>query len=115
MPAAPAAERSTLRLSEVARHVVIPEGIVDSLWFEVEPRVAEFGIEFDTWQDGVAQVILGLREDGMFAATVGGITLSIPRQVAKTFIVMVLILVLWSLYHNIWLLWFTHRSREGWK
>lgn len=113
MPAAPAVDRSTLRLSEVARHVVIPEGIVDSLWFEVEPRVAEFGIEFDVWQDGVAQVILGLREDGMFAATVGGITLSIPRQVAKTFIVMVLVLALCTLYPNLTVLWTAHRTRTA--
>ena len=113
MPAAPAVDRSTLRLSEVARHVVIPEGIVDSLWFEVEPRVAEFGIEFDVWQDGVAQVILGLREDGMFAATVGGITLSIPRQVAKTFMVMVLVLALCTLYPNLTVLWTAHRTRTA--
>ncbi|HLR97051.1 MAG TPA: hypothetical protein VK053_21195 [Jiangellaceae bacterium] len=75
--------------------------------------MAEFGIEFDTWQDGVAQVILGLREDGMFAATVGGITLSIPRQVAKTFIVMVLILALCTLYPNMTVLWTAHRTRTA--
>ena len=76
-------DRSTLRLSEVARHVVIPEGIVDTLWFEVEERCREFGDEFDAWQDGLGQVMLGVREDGMYAATVGGITMSIARQVAK--------------------------------
>ena len=54
MPA-PAASvaRSSLRLSEVARHVVIPEGLVDSLWYEVAERCAEFGDTFDTWQDGL--------------------------------------------------------------
>src|SRR5690625_3330999 len=113
MPAAPAVDRSTLRLSEVARHVVIAEGSVDSLWCEVEPRVAELGITFDVWQDGAAQVILGLREDGTFAATVGGITLSIPRQVAKTFIVMVLILAMCTLYPNLTVLWTAHRTRTA--
>ena len=82
------ADPSTRRLSEVARHVVVPSGIVDTLWFEVEERCREFGDEFDAWQDGLGQVVLGIREDGSFAATIGGITLSIPRQVAKTFIVM---------------------------
>ena len=49
-------DRSTLRLSEVARHVVIPEGIVDTLWFEVEERCREWGDTFDVWQDGLGQV-----------------------------------------------------------
>jgi hypothetical protein len=107
------ADRSTLRLSEVARHLVIPEGIVDSLWFEVEERCREFGVEFDTWQDGLGQVTLGLREDGMFAATVGGVTYSIPRQVAKTFLVMRIVVALCSLHPGLTVLWTAHRLRTA--
>ena len=106
-------DRSTLRLSEVARHVVIPEGIVDTLWFEVEERCREFGDTFDVWQDGLGQVTLGLDENGMFTATVGGVTFSIPRQVAKTFIVMVLILAMCTLYPNLTVLWTAHRTRTA--
>lgn len=106
-------DRSTLRLSEVARHVVIPEGIVDTLWFEVEERCRDFGVEFDVWQDGLGQVVLGLREDGMFAATVGGVTLSIPRQVAKTFIVMCIVVALCTLFPNLTVLWTAHRLRTA--
>jgi hypothetical protein len=106
-------DRSTLRLSEVARHVVIPEGIVDTLWFEVEERCREFGDEFDAWQDGLGQVMLGLREDGMFAATVGGIGMSIPRQVAKTFIVGRTVVALCSLYPDLTVLWTAHRLRTA--
>lgn len=113
MPAALAVDRSTLRLSEVARHVVIPEGIVDTLWFEVEERCREFGVEFDTWQDGLGQVVLGLREDGLFAATVGGITLSIPRQVAKTFMVMMIVIALCTLHPNLTVIWTAHRTRTA--
>ena len=105
------AGRSTRRLSEVARHVVIPDGIVDSLWFDVAERCAEFGDSFDKWQDGLGQVALGLRKDGMFAATVGGITLSIPRQVAKTFIVMRIVVALCTLFPNVTVLWTAHRLR----
>ena len=105
------ADPSTRRLSEVARHVVIPSGIVDTLWFEVEERCREFGDEFDTWQDGLGQVVLGIREDGSFAATVGGITLSIPRQVAKTFIVMRIVVALCTLYPNLTVIWTAHRLR----
>lgn len=106
-------DRSTLRLSEVARHVVIPEGIVDTLWFDVEERCKEFGDEFDAWQDGLGQVTLGLRADGMFAATVGGVAYSIPRQVAKTFLVMRMVVALCTLYPGLTVLWTAHRLRTA--
>jgi hypothetical protein len=104
---------STRRLSEVARHVVVPEGIVDTLWFEVEAQCAEWGDEFDTWQDSLGQLALGLRADGLFAATIGGVTLSIPRQVAKTFIVGRITFALCALYPNLTVLWTAHRIRTA--
>lgn len=107
------ADPSTRRLSEVARHLVVPAGIVDTLWFEVEERCREFGDEFDTWQDGLGQIVLGLREDGSFAATVGGITLSIPRQVAKTFFVMRVVVALCTLFPNLTVTWTAHRLRTA--
>lgn len=107
----PAEDRSRLRLSEVARHVVIPEGIVDTLWFEVEARCREFGDTFDAWQDGLGQVTLGLDENGMWAATVGGVTYSIPRQVAKTFIVGRIVVALCTLFPNLTVLWTAHHLR----
>lgn len=107
------ADRSTLRLSEVARHVVIPEGIVDSLWYDVAERCAEFGDTFDAWQDGLGEVTLGVRADGLFAATVGGITYSIPRQVAKTFIVMRIVVALCTLFPGLTVIWTAHRMRTA--
>lgn len=107
------ADPSTRRLSEVARHVVVPEGIVDTLWFEVERQCAGWGDEFDTWQDGLGQLILGLRADGSFAATIGGVTLSIPRQVAKTFIVGRIVFALCVLFPNLTVLWTAHRTRTA--
>lgn len=106
-------ERSTRPLSEVARHLVLPSGIVDSLWFDVEERCTEFGETFDAWQDGLGQVALGLRADGMFAATIGGVTLSIPRQVAKTFIVMLIVVALCTLFPNLTVIWTAHRLRTA--
>jgi len=106
-------DRSTLRLSEVARHVVVPTDIVDSLWFDVELRCREFGDEFDVWQDGLGQLALGLRSDGMFAATIGGVVLSIPRQVAKTFIVGRIVVALCTLYPNLTILWTAMRVRTA--
>lgn len=103
------ADRSTLRLSEVARHVVIPEGIVDSLWDDVVEICAELGDEFDAWQDGLGQVMLGLREDGTFAATVGGVVLSIPRQVAKTFLVLRVVFALCAMFPELNVIWTAQR------
>lgn len=106
-------EPSTRRLSEVARHVVAPTGIVNTLWFEVEEQCREWGDEFDAWQDGLGQLALGIRDDGYYAATVGGITLSIPRQVAKTFIVSRIVFAICILYPNTTVLWTAHRTRTS--
>jgi hypothetical protein len=92
---------------------VIPEGIVDSLWYDVSDRCREFGDAFDAWQDGLGEVSLGLRADGQFAATVGGITYSIPRQVAKTFIVMRIVVALCTLFPDLTVIWTAHRMRTA--
>lgn len=106
-------KRSTRRLSEVARHVIVPEGIVTSGWAPVEARCAEFGDTFDEWQRGAGKVMLGKRENGEYAATVGGITLSIPRQVAKTFLVLRVVVALCTLFPNLTVLWSAHRTRTA--
>lgn len=105
--------RSERRLSEVARHLVIPEGIVATLWFDIEDRIADFGDRLDPWQSGLGTVSFGLREDDLFAATVGGCTYSIPRQVAKTFMVGRSMIALCTLYENVTVLWTAHRTRTA--
>jgi hypothetical protein len=106
-------KRSTRKLSEVARHVVIPTGIVSTGWPAVEARIREFGDEFDEWQRGASKVFLGKRENGDYAATVGGITLSIPRQVAKTYMVGRIVFALCTLFPNLTVLWTAHRTRTS--
>ena len=101
---------STLRLSEVARHVVVPEGIVSTGWPGVEAKCLEWGDEFDRWQADLGRTILGKRLDGLYAATVGGITLSIPRQVAKTFLVGRIIFALCVLFPGTKVLWTAHHT-----
>jgi len=101
---------STRRLSEVARHLILPAGIVSTGWPSVAAKCAEFGDTFDAWQDGLGRAILGKRADGKYAATVGGITLSIPRQVAKTFIVGRIIFALCVLFPGLKVLWTAHHS-----
>ena len=108
-------EPSTRRLSEVARHVVIPKGIVTTAWPRVEAQCAEMGVKFDEWQRGVGQVAFGKRKDGKYAATVGGVVLSIPRQVGKTFFVGMVVIALCVLFPNTTVLWTAHRTRTATK
>lgn len=101
------------KLSELARHLVLPSGITSTGWPEVRDLLAEFGITFDEWQDGLGRAILAKRADGIYASTVGGITLSIPRQVAKTFIVSRLLVALCILFPGLKVLWTAHRTRTA--
>jgi hypothetical protein len=108
--ARPRTKPSTRRLSEVARHVVIPEGIVSTGWPGVEAKCREWGDEFDRWQADAGRVILGKRADGLYAATIGGVTLSIARQVAKTFLVGRIIMALCVLFPGLRVLWTAHHT-----
>lgn len=103
----------TSRLSELARHVVVPSGIVATGWPAVRDKCAELGIEFDTWQDGAGRLILAKREDGLYATTVGGVVMSIPRQVGKTFLLGAIIFALCLLFPNLTVIWTAHRLRTA--
>ncbi len=106
---------SKRRLSEVARHVVIPDGIVTTAWPRIVAVCAELGVMFDEWQHGIGKVALGKRKDGKYAATVGGVVLSIPRQVGKTFLVGMIIIALCLLHPGLTVLWSAHRTRTATK
>lgn len=110
MAVRPKTKPSTRRLSKVARHVVIPEGIVSTGWPGIEAKCREWGDEFDRWQADAGRVILGKRTDGLYAATVGGVTLSIARQVAKTFLVGRIVFALCVLFPGLKVLWTAHHT-----
>lgn len=105
--------RDGRRLSEVARHVIVPKGIVTTGFTSVYARIREFGDEFDEWQVGAGKLILAKRANGDYAATVGGVTLSIPRQVAKTYMISRLIFALCTLFPGLTVLWTAHRTRTS--
>jgi hypothetical protein len=101
----------TKRLSEVARHVVKPSGITATGWPKVEKTAREkLGITFDEWQCGAGRLTLARRADGKLAAMVGGVGMSLPRQVGKTYLLAGLLfalcvdnpglLVIWSADHS---------------
>lgn len=111
MSAGPTTRTSTRRLSEVARHLVVPPGIVTTAWPRVHRRLRSIGIEFDLWQQGLAQLVLGRRKNDKYAATVGGVVLSIPRQVGKTFFVMALLVAMCLEYPGFRVIWTSHHMR----
>lgn len=104
---------STPKLSEVARHVVYPRGIESSAWPRVVAQCAAMGVRFDAWQNGVGTLALGKLKSGKYAASVGGVTLSIPRQVGKTFLVGMMIIALCVLFPRMTVLWTAHRTRTS--
>ncbi|MEU7843940.1 hypothetical protein AB0B39_23605 [Micromonospora sp. NPDC049114] len=92
---------------------MLPSGIVSTGWPAVRDKCGEFGDVFDTWQDGAGRAILGKRADGIYAATIGGVVLSIPRQVAKTFLVGRIIFALCVLFPGFRVIWTAHRTRTS--
>ena len=106
-------ESSKPRLSEVARELVIPDGIVTTAWPRIEAKCAEMGVTFDPWQQGLGAVALGKRKSGKYAATVGGVVMSIPRQVGKTFLVGMIIIALCVIFPGFTALWTAHRTRTA--
>lgn len=104
---------STPTLSEAARHLVYPPTIATSGWPRIHDRLTRMGIEFDPWQVGASRLILGKDKHGKYAATVGGVVWSIPRQVGKTFTVGSLLIALCIEFPGFKVLWTAHRTRTA--
>lgn len=107
--------RSEPKLTDIARHVVYPKGIVSTAWPRVVAQCAAMGVKFDEWQHGIGTVALGKSADGKYAATIGGVVLSIPRQVGKTFLVGMIIIALCILNPRMTVLWTAHRTKTATK
>jgi hypothetical protein len=103
----------TGRLSDVARHVVLPSGIVSTGWPAVRDTAAGFGVTFDGWQDGAGRIILAKRADGSYACSIGGAVISIPRQVGKTFLIGTIAFALCLLFPGLTVIWTAHRVRTA--
>ena len=102
---------TTPRLSEVARHLIIPEGIETSVFPRVQRRLADVGVSFDRWQQGFGQVCLGCRSTGKYAATVGGVVASWPRQIGKTYTVGNIAIGLCLEFPGYRAIWTSHHNR----
>lgn len=102
---------STPRLSEVARELVYPQGIVSTGWPRIQRRLSDMAVTFDGWQVGAGQLILGRDANGKYVATVGGVTMSLPRQIGKTFTVGSLLVAMCLEYPGLRVVWTSHHLR----
>ncbi|MET4618690.1 hypothetical protein ABIE18_000113 [Arthrobacter sp. 2762] len=102
----------TRKLSEIAR-VVQPSGIVSTAWPSVAKKASEIGLGVDDWQESIGKLALAKRVDGKYAAGIGGVVLSIPRQVGKTYLVALIIFCLCLLYPGLTVLWTAHRMKTA--
>lgn len=108
MPTKSKTATSTPRLSEYARAFVFPGGIKKTVWPRVAAKGKELGLGFDWWQSQLGTVCLGYGDDGQYVATVGGIGLSIPRQVGKTYFVLAMLVILCILFPGLQVIWTAH-------
>jgi len=113
MPTATATKPGTRRLSEVARHLVRPDGIVGTEWPAVRAKCEHLGLGFDTWQDGAGRLILAKREGGLYAAGIGGVVISIPRQVGKTYLIGAIVFALCLLHPGLTVIWTAHQLKTA--
>jgi phage terminase large subunit-like protein len=102
---------STHRLSEIARHVIAPKGIVSTGWPAVRDTCSRLGWNFDPWQDGAGKLILSKRSDGLFAADL--IAASIPRQVGKTFLFAAMTFAMCLREPGLTVIWTAHRAKTA--
>lgn len=101
------------KLSEVARRVHAPAGIVATGWPAVEAKSRDLGIAFRWWQCLIGKLVLAKRADGTYASTIGGTGLSIPRQVGKTFLVAAVMFSLCLLRPGFTVIWTAHRLKTA--
>ena len=115
MPPQSKTDISTPRLSEFARHFSFPNGIERTVWTRVEDKGKELGLGFDWWQSQLGTVCLGYGEDGKYVATVGGVGMSIPRQVGKTYFVLAMLTIMCILFPGLQVVWTAHHLRTSTK
>ncbi|KAB5608403.1 terminase [Bifidobacterium jacchi] len=104
---------SERRLSELARVLSRPSGIVSSDFPLIEKAASRMGIEYDLWQKGLLYLMFGKRADGTYACGGGGAVISICRQVGKTFTVGSAIFILCAGRKDLKVLWTAHRTRTS--
>lgn len=94
-------------LTEAARHVIAPPAVATA-WPSVSGVCQQLEVTFDPWQHGAGRLIHAKRADGRWACTT--VTMSIPRQVGKTFLIGWIILARCIMEPGTIVLWTAHRA-----
>jgi hypothetical protein len=84
---------------------------VDGLAADRRHLRRQAGLTLDGWQDGAGRLILARRADGRLAATIGGVGMSLPRQVGKTTLLIGMIFGLCLDNPGLFVIWTSHHSR----
>jgi len=103
---------SERRLSELARHLVVPDGIVGSDFNLVNRAAARIGIRYDLWQQGFLYLLLARKAGGRYACGTAGGVVSSCRQIGKTFTVGSAILLL-AAARPLKVIWTAHHTRTS--
>ena len=101
------------RLSDLARHLILPDGIETTEWPRMRRAATKLGIGFDEWQDGLLTAMFGKRADGKYAAGSGGVVLSVCRQTGKTYTIGRAMLLRCLAHADTTVLWTAHRTRTS--
>ena len=102
---------STQRLSDVARHVIAPSGVVSTGWPAIRDTCLRLGWTFDGWQDGCGRLITSKRSDGLYAADL--CVISVPRQVGKTYLFAAMSFAMCLLNPGLTVIWTAHRVKTA--
>lgn len=97
----------------MARRIVHPSGIASTGWPAIEATCRKLGTEFDEWQAGVGRLMFSKTKDGKYATTVGGVGMSLPRQVGKTHLVGYAVFAACILNPGITVIWTAHHTRTA--
>lgn len=113
MPSSAETKSGTRKLSDVARELVLPSGIAINGWPAISKQCLALGIKFEEWQNGIGRAAFAKRADGVYAASVGGVVMSIPRQVGKTYFVGGVAFAVCLLTPGTKVIWTAHHSNTA--
>lgn len=103
------------KLSEAAKKFYIADdaGITGTRFPVLKLLGDAEGVEFDPWQASVAKLILATNSKGKFAFGVGGIGMSLPRQVGKTWLVTRIVAAICVARPGTTVIWTAHHTRTS--
>ena len=104
---------STQKLDSLAQHFIYPSGIVSTEWPTIRKLASASGITFDSWQNELGMYMLGKRSNGRYAAGVGGVFMSLPRQIGKTFLIGNTVIMLALAHTDLTVIWTAHHTRTS--